>query len=567
MKAQTYQNRNNITSPEMDKIPADDIILISKIRKIQPELNYAKQPGLFVNSISSFLFLGIYNAKGGITPGIINTVVLTQYSYYNLILLIALLVVLFFILRGRKIKQLYQKLKKELQERAERIDLQEKKIQAQKEEIDTQLLFSREQNNLIHQQTAELEKHRQHLEKTVGARTYELKIALEKAEEPDRLKTAFLENMSHEIRTPMNAIIGFASLLNQPQLAIEEREKFVSRITKNSHMLLRLIEDILDISKIHTEQMQINKSKFSVDKSLEKLYAIYTKEKTELELNKIDLILDNFGNDKEHFLFTDPYRFEQAMSNFLSNALKYTEKGTIRFGYKPVYSSEYEKEPSMLQFYVSDTGIGIAPQKTEYIFDLFSKIDDDSSKLYRGAGLGLYISKRLINLMGGQIGVQSKINEGSTFYFTLPYFDIGDLKQKESKKEKEKAKTFKSFDWRKKTILIAEDEKNNFIYLNEIIKRTGAQVIEAKNGLEAIEFVKNHPQINLILMDILMPELDGFDAARQIKLIRPGVPIIAQTAFTMHQKQKERSLKAGCDAYIYKPYEPSELLELISNFL
>jgi len=520
----------------------------------------------FLTKSSCFLFFS-FGINNGIKMEIPGNAIFTPYSVYLACIIVALVIVLFFILRERKIKFLYQKLKTELQQRADRIDLQEKKIQTQKEEIETQIIFSREQNNLIHNQTAELEKHRQHLEKIVETRTYELKIAKEKAEESDRLKTAFLENMSHEIRTPMNAIIGFASLLNQPQLGSEEKEKFVSRITKNSHMLLRLIEDILDISKIHTDQMQLSKSKFSIDKSLERLYAQFYKEKTELELNKIDLVLDNFENDKEHFLFTDQYRFEQAMSNFLSNALKYTEQGIIRMGYKPIYSSEFEKEASMIQFYVSDTGKGIPPEKTEYIFDLFSKIDDDTTKLYRGAGLGLYISKRLIILMGGQIGVQSKINEGSFFYFNLPYFDIGEKKQTLKKKEKEKAKAFKTFDWRKKIILIAEDEKNNFLYLNEIIKRTGAQVLEAKNGLEAIELVKMYPHINLVLMDILMPELDGYAAARQIKDIRPGLPIIAQTAFTMHQKQKERSLKAGCDGYIYKPYEPTELLELISNFI
>jgi signal transduction histidine kinase len=528
---------------------------------------YSKLKRSLLQSKSNCLLFFSFSINDILKLEIPPKVLLTHYSVYFAGIIAALFIVSFFILRERKIKFLYHKLKAELQERADRIGLQEKKIQTQKEEIEQQMIFSREQNNLIHNQTSELEKHRQHLEKIVETRTYELKIAKEKAEESDRLKTAFLENMSHEIRTPMNAIIGFASLLNQPQLSHEEKEKFVSRITKNSHMLLRLIEDILDISKIHTEQMKLNKSKFSVDRSLEKLYAQFYKEKTELELNKIDLVLDNFENDKEHFLYTDPYRFEQAMSNFLSNALKYTEQGIIRMGYKPIYSSGFEKEPSMIQFYVSDTGKGIPSEKTEFIFDLFSKIDDDSTKLYRGAGLGLYISKRLINLMGGQIGVQSKVNEGSTFYFNLPYFDIGEKKQIAQKKVKEEIKAFRTFDWRKKVILIAEDEKNNFIYLNEIIKRTGAQVIEAKNGLEAIEIVKVNAQINLILMDILMPEMDGYVAARQIKEIRPSLPIIAQTAFTMHQKQKERSLNAGCDAYIYKPYEPTELLELISNFI
>ena len=509
-----------------------------------------------IKAIHSVFFYNFYNSFTA------------DFSFKLVVLITAFLIGLIFIIRERKIKLLHQRLKSELQERAEKIDIQGRKIQTQKEEIEEQIAFSVEQNSLIHQQTIELEKHRQHLEKIVDARTNELKIAKERAEESDRLKTAFLENMSHEIRTPMNAIIGFASLLNQPSLSPDDTEKFVSRITKNSHMLLRLIEDILDISKIHTEQMQINKSKFSVDNALGRLFSHFKREKDELGLDNIELALDKNQNEKEHFLYTDQFRMEQILSYLLSNALKYTEKGAVRFGYKPVYNSEYEKEPSMLRFYVSDTGIGIRPEKTEYIFDLFSKIEDDTSKLYRGAGLGLYISKRLIDMMGGQIGVQSKVHEGSTFYFTLPYFDIGDIRQKELKKEEKiKPKLFKTYDWRKKIILIAEDEKNNFIYLNEIIKRTGALVLEAKNGIEAVDIVKNNPEINLILMDILMPELDGYAAAKQVKAIRPGLPIIAQTAFTMHRKQKEKSLKAGCDAYIYKPFEPPELLELISNFI
>ena len=470
-------------------------------------------------------------------------------------------------IRERRIKLLYNKLKNELQERVEKIELQEKKILTQKEEIDAQLVYSQEQKDLIHQQTSELEKHRQQLEKIVGARTSELKIAKEKAEESDRLKTAFLQNMSHEIRTPMNAIIGFASLLSQPSLSNEEKEKFISRITKNSNLLLRLIEDIIDISKINTDQLELLKSKFSVDKALKSLFTQFKTEKDELRLDKVDFILDENKTGHEHFLYTDKYRFDQVLSNFLSNAFKYTEKGVINFGYKTVFNSEYDKEPSMLHFYVCDTGIGIPPEKTEYIFDIFNKIEDDSSKLYRGAGLGLFISKGLISLMGGQIGVQSKLQEGSCFYFNLPYFDLGDVQKKNQKKEKVNQRLLKAYDWRKKSILIAEDEKNNFIYLSEIIKRTGAQVIEAKNGLEAVEVVKANPKLSLVLMDILMPELDGYEASKRIKSIRPGLPIIAQTAFTMQQKQKEKSLKAGCDAYIYKPYEPTELLELISNFI
>lgn len=364
------------------------------------------------------------------------SIVTSFYLYPFIIGLFLIVIILIFMIRERRIKLLYNKLKNELQERVEKIELQEKKILTQKEEIDAQLVYSQEQKDLIHQQTSELEKHRQQLEKIVGARTSELKIAKEKAEESDRLKTAFLQNMSHEIRTPMNAIIGFASLLSQPSLSNEEKEKFISRITKNSNLLLRLIEDIIDISKINTDQLELLKSKFSVDKALKSLFTQFKTEKDELRLDKVDFILDENKTGHEHFLYTDKYRFDQVLSNFLSNAFKYTEKGVINFGYKTVFNSEYDKEPSMLHFYVCDTGIGIPPEKTEYIFDIFNKIEDDSSKLYRGAGLGLFISKGLISLMGGQIGVQSKLQEGSCFYFNLPYFDLGDVQKKNQKKRK-----------------------------------------------------------------------------------------------------------------------------------
>jgi signal transduction histidine kinase len=480
---------------------------------------------------------------------------------------LAVIIIIIFVIRESKVKLHYKKLKSNLQERIEKINLEEQKIRTQKEEIEAQINYTKEQNNLIHKQKIEPEKHRQYLKKIFEAKTAELKIAKEKAEESDRLKTAFLENMSHEIRTPMNAVIGFASLLNEASLSIEDRGKYISRISSNCHVLLRLIEDILDISKIHAEQMQINKSKFSVDKALTSLYVQFAREKEDLDLMKIELILDKEAGNETYFIYADEFRFNQIMSNLLSNALKYTETGSIHFGYKPLFNSEYEKEPSMLQFYIKDTGIGIPTEKSEFIFDRFSKIEDDTTKLYRGAGMGLFISKKLVNLMGGTIWVQSMVNEGSTFYFTLPYFDTGDSKQKIIKKETPaKSKLAKTYDWRNKIILIAEDEKNNFIYLNEIIKLTGAQTIEAKNGVQAVEIVKNNSQISLVLMDILMPDLDGYAATKKIKSIRPGLPIIAQTAYSVH-KQKEKSLESGCDGYISKPYEPTDLLELISNFI
>ncbi len=518
--------------------------------------------GIIPPPIIFFLFFPSYNGTAGLYFA----------TYLPLKIIIGLsgiillvIIILLFLFRERKIKQFSRKLENELKERVKRINDQEKEIQLQKEEHTKQINLSDKQNDLIHKQTIELEKHRHHLEKIVDARTDELKLAKEKAEESDLLKTSFLENMSHEIRTPMNAIMGFATLLNDANMSANNK-KYLSRIHTNCSVLLSLIDNILDMSKIQAGQMEIVKSNFSVNEALQNIYNYYLKEKEELGLENIELNLKLESASKDYILYSDYFRFKQIMSSLINNALKYTEKGSISFGYIPHFNSEYEKEPHMLQFFVEDTGIGIPSEKSDFIFDRFSKIENNGPKLYRGAGLGLYLSKHLVGLMGGKIWVHSRLLKGSAFNFTLPYFDTSDVKLKKKKKEKPKKKVLPSYDWRNKTILIVEDEQNNFVYLNEIIKRTGAKVLEAKNGKQSIESVENHSEINLVLMDIMMPGMDGYEATRKIKSVRPGLPVIAQTAYAL-AKEKKKSLESGCDGYISKPYDPPALLELINNFL
>ena len=484
-----------------------------------------------------------------------------------IVLLIIVAVVIFFLIREQNIKKQYKKLEHELRVRIEKLSKQEDEIIQQKRELNKQINFSDEQDEVIYNQTIELEKHRRYLEKTMELRTRELKDAKNKAEESDRLKTAFLENMSHEVRTPMNAIMGFASLLSLADISEEEREKYINRINNNSRFLLRLIDDILDMSRIQANQMSIVKKKFSVDQMLQDIYSKITTEHKELEIKNIKIEFIKNIDDKDYIVYSDPIRFRQIFLNLLRNATKYTEKGYIRFGYKPLFDSDYDSEPSTLQFYVEDTGIGIPSEKSNFIFEWFNKIEDDPSKLYRGAGLGLYISKELLRMMGGKIWFNSKVKEGSTFYFTLPYFDTTEVKSPKTKKKSPGQQTTKKiYDWRKKTILIVEDEDNNILFLNEIIKRTGASVLEAREGNQAIKLVEENPSISVVLMDLMMPEMDGYTATKKIKSIRPNLPVIAQTAYS-NAREKEKSLEAGCDGYISKPYNRPELLDLINTFI
>ncbi len=489
-------------------------------------------------------------------------------STISMVLIISFLLILFLIFQYLRHSKIVNNLRKEVNIRSSKISRIENELRKQKKRNKEQIEYSEKQNELIHKQTLELEKHRHHLEKIVENRTHELKIAKEKAEQSDALKSSFLENMSHEVRTPMNAIIGFVSLLNSGSISAKDKEKYLLRITTNSYMLLQLIEDIIDISKIQANQMQVIKSKFSVNDSLLDIFENFESEKKEFGKDeiKVELKIDK-KNKKDYLLFTDPYHFKRITSKLLNNALKFTEKGFIRFGYDPLFNSDFEKEPHALQFFVEDSGIGMPPDKTSFIFDRFRKVEDKKGKLYRGAGLGLFISKELVSLMGGKIWVNSRENEGSTFYFTLPYVDISNVKAADTRnKLKNKKLPQPMYDWRKKTILIAEDESNNFLFLSEIIKKAGARILEAKDGIQAVKCIKENSEIDLVLLDIMMPNMNGYEAAKKIKKLRPQVPIIAQTAYS-DPKQREKSLTSGCDGYISKPYNSQELLDLVNQFL
>jgi len=377
----------------------------------------------------------------------------------------------------------------------------------------------------------------------------ELTQAKEKAEESDKLKTAFLASMSHEIRTPMNHIIGFLELLKDTELNQIEREEFLHIIRSSGNNLLRIIDDIIDIAKIETQQLAIDNEEVSLNKFLEDV--LYTYQDLISIEEKPDLKIELKIPDKSALteIITDPQRLQQILSNLLANALKFTSKGKIEFGYTL-------KPNNRLQFFVSDTGIGIPKEKQELIFQRFRQLDYGYTRAYGGTGLGLAISKGLIEMLGGEIWVESEEGNGSSFFFTIPYKPV-----RQDVAEPIIASPSDTIDWSDKNILIVEDDDMNTKFLRIILTKTKAKLFYSDNGQKAVEMARE-TMFDLILMDIQIPLLNGYEATRLIKSTCPSTIIIAQTAHAMLD-ERTHCLEAGCDDYLAKPINRKELLNKI----
>ncbi len=382
----------------------------------------------------------------------------------------------------------------------------------------------------------------------------ELLRAKEKAEESDNLKTAFLSNMSHEIRTPMNAIVGFSQLLSNPNFDQQKKDIFVEQISINSESLLKLIEDIIYISKIEAGKIEIIKTDCSLHKLMNELHTSFLEHKRRMGKEKVDLKLYLDIINEEPVINTDPQRFKQIMTNLLSNALKFTDSGYVEFGYKL-------QEDNYLLFYVKDTGMGINKEKLRYVFDRFTKVSANKTKLYGGTGLGLSITKHLVEYLGGEIWVESIENKGSTFKFTHPF----EKHQANTHSEEHLSLPDISDLLKDLSILVAEDEEINFLFLKETLNQAGADVDWAKNGQEAINLAKEN-NYDLVLMDMKMPVVDGYEATKKIKEFNATVPIIAQTAYALPD-ERQLGYEAGCDDYLSKPIDPINLIRLIQRFL
>ena len=380
----------------------------------------------------------------------------------------------------------------------------------------------------------------------------ELIIAKEKAEESNRLKTAFLNNMSHEIRTPMNGILGFSELLNNENLSPVKRNYFVSIIQNSGKQLLQVIDDILEISRLGTKQVKVLESKVCLNDLLLELFSIFDLKAKE---NGVPLYVKNQLSDCESTIYTDKGKLQKIISNLLENALKFTNKGNITFGYQLV--------DNQLEIFVRDTGIGIKPEKIDIIFERFSQEEKDLSRNASGLGLGLSIAKENTELLGGEISVESTKWEGSTFWVKIPYKRV-------KNPNKDDCSPSKEVDVRSKyKVLIVEDEEVNYLFIEIILIdkiMLNCDIIHARNGKEALDICKNETDIDFVLMDINMPVMDGYESTRKIREFNPNLPIIAQTAYSTPE-DKEKALAAGCNNFISKPINKDELKSIIDSHL
>ncbi|MDP2338173.1 MAG: PAS domain-containing protein [Bacteroidota bacterium] len=387
-----------------------------------------------------------------------------------------------------------------------------------------------------------------------------LMIAKEKAEGSDRLKSAFLANMSHEIRTPMSGILGFAELLKQPGLTSEQQRKYINIIEKSGTRMLKIINDIIDISKIESGQMQVSISKINVNEQIEYIYSSF---KEEAEQKGMKILFKNSLSEEKAVIKTDREKFYAILTNLVNNAIKYSDEGTIEFGYVlKSKSNASASEPNELEFYVSDSGIGIPEDRKAAIFERFIQADVDDKKAFQGAGLGLAISKAFIEMLGGRLWVESNSGKGSVFYFTLPYKVV--QKGKTIPKHEIPIEINERDPNSKLKILVAEDDEFSEMLITIAVERFYSELQIVKSGHEAVEACRNTPELDLILMDIKMPGMDGYEAIRQIRHFNKNVIIVVQTAYGL--RDREKAMESGCNDYISKPYSIGSLTALIKKY-
>jgi signal transduction histidine kinase len=372
----------------------------------------------------------------------------------------------------------------------------------------------------------------------------------ENAIKSDKLKSAFLANMSHEIRTPMNAIVGFSELLGNGSNS-DNKQQYISIIQNSSYNLLRLINDIIDLSKIEAGDLEIKYSDINIRDLFVELKDLYSIDLIKREKSDISI---SYVLDGNLIIQSDPLRLKQVLSNLINNAVKFTSRGAITFGCENVGRE--------IVFSVSDSGTGIPEGDQKKIFDRFTKFNYDGMNT-EGSGIGLSIADKFISLLGGKIWFNSTVGKGTDFFFSLPYIAPSSFSTLNKQSQKMRSSlTGESI----KPILVVEDDKVSFMLIKEFLRPLNVEIHHVTDGRDAVNFVKMNPEVRLILMDIKLPFMDGYEATKAIRQINSKIPIIAQTAYAM-LGDKEKAIAAGCVDYINKPLESKRLLELVSLYL
>ncbi len=376
-----------------------------------------------------------------------------------------------------------------------------------------------------------------------------------KADETSKLKSAYMANFGHEIRTPLNAILGFTQLLNLPDLSKVKRQQYIDIINSKGHMLVKLINDMVDVSNVELGQLTVVKNLFNLNKLMCTLNDFYSNERVFQHREAVEVRLNMPVNQGAYMLYTDEGRLEQVLTNLLDNALKFTENGFIEFGYSVVDQN--------VEFVVKDSGIGIDESMHLAIFNRYKQVANQLERAKGGKGIGLAISKGIVELLGGTIWVDSEPEKGATFKFTIPI--ASEKQQEEAIPEPEESKELMP-NWKNRVLLVAEDEEINYLLISEMLESTGVNILWARDGAQAVDLVDSIKNIDAILMDIRMPIKNGYAASLEIRQINPNVPIIAQTAFAFAEDRKKAEA-AGCNDYITKPINFAELIEVLDKYL
>ncbi|MEK7719081.1 MAG: response regulator, partial [Bacteroidota bacterium] len=401
------------------------------------------------------------------------------------------------------------------------------------------------------------------LEEKVKERTFELEktnieliTAKDKAEESDRLKTYFLNNISHEIRTPFNGILGFLAVLEENSLTASERAEYTGIINKSSYRLMNTINDIVEISQIQAGQIKLSVSETNIRRLTS---GVYDQFKTEAESKGLKLFINSDLPINIDSIHTDSAKLNTILTILIGNAVKFTKTGSIEIGIR--------EDAGFIEFFVKDTGVGIPENRQQTIFERFMQADGSNTRQFEGSGLGLSIAKAYVEMLGGNIWIESNPEgesggKGSKFYFTLPY--NGDPQEEINPKNEILAESEENQNGKLK-ILIAEDDESSANFLTIIVRQFGNEILNATTGIEAVEACRDNPDIDLVLMDVQMPEMNGYEATRQIRQFNKEVIIIAQTAFGLIGDQ-EKAIDAGCNDYISKPIKKDQLSVLLQKY-